>query len=286
MKPRPFDYRRVASVEEACRLLVEHGEAARVIAGGQSLVPMMNLRFVSPELLVDIGGLEELCAVAVAGDALSIGALVRHRQIETDPLVAQHAPLLALAVRHVAHQAVRNRGTFGGSLCHADPAAEFPACMLVLEASMQVASTHGTRAIAAADFFKGLFATAIAPGELLTGVTIPLDAAGDRVAIHEMARRHGDLAMVGIVGRRAPHQFGPQRWAAFGVEDRPVRLARLEATLRGRPQADEAEMMAALVADLPSTAGAGAPGRARLVIAAELARRCRDDLDRLQGAAA
>ncbi len=281
MKPRAFDYRRATSIEEACRLLAGH-DGARVIAGGQSLVPMMNLRLVSPELLVDINGLAELRTVSLAGDALQVGALVRHRQVETDPLVARHVPLLARAVRHVAHQAVRNRGTLGGSLCHADPAAEFPACMLVLDATMHVASAGGTRTVAAADFFHGMFATALHSGEMLTGVSIPLDPAGDPAAIHELSRRHGDLALAGIVGRRGKDT---QRWAAFGIEDRAVRLPRLEAVLAAEPDAGEAAMREALVVDLPSTAGAGQAGRAKLVIAAELARRCRDDIARLGEAA-
>ena len=281
MKPRPFDYRRAASVEEACRLLAGPGEP-RVIAGGQSLVPMMNLRLVSPGLLVDIGGLAELRTVTLAGEALHVGALVRHREVETDPLVARYVPLLANAVRHVAHQAVRNRGTLGGSLCHADPAAEFPACMLVLEATMHIASTGAERTVAAGDFFRGMFATALEPGEMLTGVSITLAAERDPAAIHEMSRRNGDLALAGIVGRRG---HGLERWAAFGIEDRAVRLAHLEALLAAKPQAGEAEMLAALAIDLPSTAGAGTAGRAKLVIAAELARRCRDDIDRVSEAA-
>lgn len=281
MKPRPFDYRRAASVEEACELLAGPVEA-RLIAGGQSLVPMMNLRLVSPALLVDIGGLAELRRVKLAGDALNIGALVRHRQVETDPLVARHAPLLASAVRHVAHQAVRNRGTLGGSLCHADPAAEFPACMLVLEATLHIASAGAERTVAAGDFFQGMFATALGPGEMLTSVSIPLATARDPAAIHESSRRHGDLALAGIVGRRGKRLH---RWAAFGIEDRAVRLAHLETLLSDKPQAGEAEFLAALAIDLPSTVGAGLAGRAKLVIAAELARRCRDDIDRTRGAA-
>lgn len=277
MKPRAFEYRRATSVEEACRLLAGSAEA-RVIAGGQSLVPMMNLRLVSPELLVDINGLAELRTVTLTAGMLHFGALVRHRQIETDPLVASHAPLLARAVRHVAHQSVRNRGTLGGSLCHADPAAEFPACMLVLEATMHVASLGGTRSVAAGDFFHGMFATALQPGEMLTGVSIPLGPARDPAAIHELARRHGDLALAGIVGRRGE---GVQRWAAFGIEDRAARLPRLEALLAADAKAGEGAMLEALATDLPSGAGSGPAGRAKLVIAAELVRRCRDDIERL-----
>lgn len=277
MKPRAFEYRRATSIGEACRLLGGQTEA-RVIAGGQSLVPMMNLRLVSPELLIDINGLTELQAVTLTAGMLHLGALVRHRQVETDPLVARHAPLLSLAVRHVAHQSVRNRGTLGGSLCHADPAAEFPACMLVLEATMHVASAGGTRSVAAGDFFHGMFATALEPGEMLTGVSIPLGPARDPAAIHEMARRHGDLALAGIVGRRGK---GVERWAAFGIEDRAVRLPRLEALLAADGQAGEGAMLGALAADLPSSVGAGPAGRAKLVIATELAQRCRHDIDRL-----
>ena len=285
MKPRAFDYKRAASVEEACRLLAGSGDA-RVIAGGQSLVPMMNLRLVSPELLVDICGLDELRTVTLTDEALHIGALVRHRQVETDPLVARHVPLLASAVRHVAHQAVRNRGTLGGSLCHADPAAEFPACMLVLEATMHVASATAERYVAAGDFFHGMFATALEPGEMLTGVSIPLGPARDPAAIHELSRRHGDLALAGIVGRRGPRLGGRiERWAAFGIEDRAVRLPALEALFAADARAGEAEMLEALAIDLPATGRAGTAGRAKLVIAAELARRCGLDIDDMKVAA-
>jgi carbon-monoxide dehydrogenase medium subunit len=281
MKPRAFDYKRAASVEEACCLLAGSGDA-RVIAGGQSLVPMMNLRLVSPELLVDIGGLDELRTVTLTDEALHIGALVRHRQVETDSLVARHVPLLTSAVRHVAHQAVRNRGTLGGSLCHADPAAEFPACMLVLEATMHVASATAERHVAAGDFFHGMFATALQPGEMLTGVSIPLGPARDPAAIHELSRRHGDLALAGIVGRRGP---GVERWAAFGIEDRAVRLPTLEALFAADARAGEVEMLEALAVDLPATRGAGTAGRAKLVIAAELTRRCGLDIDGVKAAA-
>ena len=279
VKPRAFSYRRATSVEDACRLLAGSADA-RVIAGGQSLLPMMNLRRVSPELLVDIGALDELCRVSLTPDALQIGAMVRHRLVETDPLVALHVPLLTAAARHVAHQAVRNRGTLGGSLCHADPAAEFPACMLVLEATMHVESLHGARTVAATDFFRGVFANALEPGEILTGVSIPLEAGRRPAAIHEISRRHGDLALAGIVGCS---DIGIERWAAFGIEDRAVRLPGLETLFSRNAKAAESEIRAALAGDLPSTAGSDIRRRARLAQATELARRCRGDLDSVKG---
>ncbi len=230
MKARKVGYERATTLDQALDLLRQHGAEARVIAGGQSLVPAMNLRLAAPSCLVDIGGIDALRGIRVTREGgrerLRIGALVRHVEIERSPEVARCAPLLAKAVKHVAHAAIRNRGTFGGSIAHADPASEFPACALVLGARMTIASQAGMRTVTAADFFKGLHETAVRPGEILTGVEVDAIADGQRAGFAELARRSGDYAMVGLAlqGRPRPGRtvFEEVRPAFFSVGDRPI----------------------------------------------------------------
>ena len=183
-------------------MLARHGEAARVIAGGQSLIPAMAVRMAAPEILVDIGGISALRGIDLVEDRgrrlVRIGALVRHAEIERSALIAAEVPLLAASVRHVAHQAIRNRGTFGGSLANADPASEFPACVLALEAAIHVEGSEGPRVIAADDFFLGPYETALRPGEILTAVEIEAKAPGQRAGFAELARRQGDYALAGL----------------------------------------------------------------------------------------
>ena len=173
MKAPPFDYVRVAALPEVFALLQQHGDQARVLAGGQTLLATLNMRLSEPALLIDIGGLAALRGIALAGGMLRIGALTTHAEIESSALVAVHAPLLAQAAPHIAHRAIRNRGTLGGSLAYADPAAEWPACALALDATLVLASAGGERRVAANDFFTGLFETALAPGELIAAVELP-----------------------------------------------------------------------------------------------------------------
>jgi aerobic carbon-monoxide dehydrogenase medium subunit len=213
MKAAAFDYVRAATVTEACQLLVRHGPDARLIAGGQSLLPAMNLRLAAPSLLVDIGRIAGLDAIEMRGDALRIGALARQETVLRDAVVARHVPLLIEALRHVAHPAIRARGTIGGNLAHADPASELPACMVALEAVIETESARGPRRIAAEDFFTGLFQTALEPDEVLTAVEIPLPAAP--CFFQEIVRRSGDYAIVGLAAA------GP-RLAFFSVGDRPL----------------------------------------------------------------
>ena len=165
MKASAFSYARATSVGNAIELLAAYGDRAKVLSGGQSLMPAMNLRLISPEWIVDIGDLTELRGIAVSGDTLRIGALTRHVDLLNSPDIAAHAPLLSEAITHVAHPAIRNRGTIGGSLAHADPAAELPACMLALDATIVVRGGGGERRITAADFFQGIFQTALSAEE-------------------------------------------------------------------------------------------------------------------------
>ena len=201
MKASAFSYARATSVANALELLGAHGDRAKVLSGGQSLMPAMNLRLISPELIVDIGELKELRGIAMRGDVLGIGALTRHVELQRSPDIAAHAPLLTEAVAHVAHPAIRNRGTLGGSLAHADPASELPACMIALDATIVVCGPKGERRIAAGDFFKGIYDTALSPDELLIAVELPVARENSAHFFHEFARRHGDYAVAGLAAQ-------------------------------------------------------------------------------------
>jgi aerobic carbon-monoxide dehydrogenase medium subunit len=224
MKASAFAYQRPTSVDDALRLLAAHGQAAKVLAGGQSLMPAMNLRLISPDVVVDIGGLSELRGTAALGNVLHIGALTRHAELLRSSEIAMHAPLLAKAVAHVAHPAIRNRGTIGGSLAHADPAAELPACMLALDATIVARGGAGERRIAAADFFTGIFETALVADELLVAIEIPIARKNTAHFFHEFARRHGDYAIAGLAAQAVVQNglFTELRLAYFALGDRPV----------------------------------------------------------------
>jgi carbon-monoxide dehydrogenase medium subunit len=224
MKASAFSYARATSLANALELIGAHGEKAKVLSGGQSLMPAMNLRLISPELIVDINDLSELRGIAVRGDILSIGALTRHVELQRSPEVAAHAALLTQAVAHVAHPAIRNRGTLGGSLAHADPASELPACMVALNATIVVRGPNGERRFAAVDFFKGIYETALSPQELLVSIEVPI---ARKNAVHffdEFARRHGDYAIAGLAAQGIVERdtFTDLRMALFAIGDRPV----------------------------------------------------------------
>lgn len=224
MKAAPFAYARAASVVNALELLATHGDSAKVLSGGQSLMPAMNLRLISPELIVDIGDLAELAGIAVNGDLLTIGALTRHVDVLKSSEIAAHAPLLRDAVSHVAHPAIRNRGTLGGSLAHADPASELPACMVALGATIVVRGLRGDRRIPAKEFFTGIYETALWPQELLVAVELPVASKESAHFFHEFARRHGDYAIVGLAAQASVRggQFADLRLGFFAVGDRPL----------------------------------------------------------------
>jgi aerobic carbon-monoxide dehydrogenase medium subunit len=224
MKAADFAYARATSVDDAVALLAAHGGRAKLLSGGQSLLPAMNLRLISPELVIDIGGIAELRGIAVKGDTVRIGALARHVDLQRSPEIAAHAPLLKEAVTHVAHPAIRNRGTIGGSLAHADPASELPACMLALDASFVVRSKTGERRIAAGDFFQGIFQTALSAEELLVAIELPMPPKNSVHFFHEFARRNGDYAIAGLAAQAKIDggTFTHLRLAYFAVGDRPV----------------------------------------------------------------
>ena len=224
MKASAFSYARPTSVMNALELLAAYGDKAKVLSGGQSLMPAMNLRLISPELVVDIGGVAELRGIAVRGDVLTIGALTRHVDLLKSSEIAAHAPLLTEAIAHVAHPAIRNKGTLGGSLAHADPAAELPACMLALNATIIVSGQSGERRIAAEDFFKGIYETALSAQELLTAVELPVARTNSAHFFCEFARRHGDYAIAGLAAQAAVdgEVLTGLRMAFFAVGDRPL----------------------------------------------------------------
>ena len=199
MKPAPFDYVAARSLDEALALLADAAGDAKLLAGGQSLIPVLNFRLAQPAKLIDLNGVPDLDFVrAVDGGSLRLGALVRHRRLERDPLIARWAPLVHETAPHIAHPQIRSRGTLGGSLAHADPAAELPAVALALNARFLLKRRGGERWIEASDFFTGLFATAIEPDEMLVEIDLPALAPRTGTAFLEAARRHGDYAMAGV----------------------------------------------------------------------------------------
>ncbi|MCX7624440.1 MAG: xanthine dehydrogenase family protein subunit M, partial [Thermomicrobium sp.] len=251
MKPPSLSYERPDDLAGAIRALSQHGPEARPLAGGQSLIPMLALRIARPSVLVDLGRIAELQEVTVQDGALVVGAMVRQRRLERDPLVARHLPLLSAATRLVGHPSIRNRGTLGGSVAHADPSAEYPAVALALDAEMVVRGSGGERVVPARDFFLGPFTTALAADELLTAIRFPLPPATSGWAIEEFARRHGDFALAGAVTLLELGADGRCTRAAialFGVATRPVRATAAEQALLGQPLTANAIREAALLA--------------------------------------
>ncbi|WP_297353198.1 FAD binding domain-containing protein [Paraburkholderia sp.] len=197
MKAAAFDYVRPRDIAQVFALLEEYGDEARIIAGGQTLLATLNMRLSEPQLLIDIGALNELRGISVSGDRLRIGALVTHAQIEDSDLVRRHAPLLSEVAPHVAHRAIRNLGTFGGSIAFADPAAEWPTCLVALRGWVIVSGADGERRIQADDFFLDLYTTALQPGEVILACEVPVETAASNHQFDELVRRHGDYAIVG-----------------------------------------------------------------------------------------
>ena len=245
MKAPPFDYAKPTSLDEVFRLMAEHGDQARLLAGGQTLLATLNMRLSEPAILIDIGGIAELKGIGVQGSSLRIGALVTHSEIEASGLVANHAPLLSMAAPHIAHRAIRNLGTWGGSIAYADPAAEWPACLVALEGTVVLRSAQAERRVAAKDFFIDLYTTALAEGELVTACEVPLRAEADVFVFDELARRHGDYAIVGMAlaaQRNASSlttSLTKARLVFLGMGNIPVRAPRCEALLQNKPLTPE-----------------------------------------------
>jgi carbon-monoxide dehydrogenase medium subunit len=236
MTPAPFSYRRAGSVDEAVALLEEWGEEARLLAGGQSLMPLLNARLARPACLVDVNGIGGLGSIEARNGDVSIGALTRHAQVEWSPVVAERLPLLADIVRLVGDRQVRLRGTLGGSLAHADPTGELPLAALTLGARVRAKSTGGSRELPAEDFFQGYYTTDLAPAEMITEIVFPAPP-GRVTACAEVARRHGDFAILAVAAAGEP---GPEgTWRALriglgGVADRPVLCTEAATLAAGR----------------------------------------------------
>ena len=279
MKPAPFEYFRPQSLDEALVLLAEHGGDAKPLAGGQSLIPAMNFRLATPSVLVDLNGLGELNYIRDESGDVRIGAMTRQRVVERSTVVSDRVPLIAETMPHIAHPAIRTRGTIGGSLAHADPAAELPAVMLALNASFMVSSQAGTREVPAEEFFVSLFSTAVQAGELLTEVRIPPPQKRSGFAFQEISRRHGDFALVGVaatVRLEEDGTCGATRIALLSVGDRPMLAEQAAKSLAGeRPSAESirAAADAAATRDIDPSSDIHASARYRRQLANVLTRR-------------
>jgi carbon-monoxide dehydrogenase medium subunit len=273
MKPAPFDYFSPATVEEALALLDEHGGDAKPLAGGQSLIPAMNFRLARPAVLVDLNRIADLAYVRAAPGGVAIGAMTRQRAVERSDEVARAAPLLAEAMPSIAHPQIRNRGTLGGSIAHADPSAELPAVMLALDAQFRAKSATGERSIPAGEFFKGMLETALAPGELLVEIAVPRLPASSGTAFLEMARRHGDYALVGVavvVTLDPRGRCQEAKLSLLSVGDGPVLATEAGKVLAGQSPSEEllraaGDAAATRDVDPPSDIHASAAYRRQLV---------------------
>jgi len=251
MKPAAFDYFAPKSIDEALALLAEHGYDAKPLAGGQSLVPTMNFRLAQPAVLVDLNGIDELFFIREKGDGLRIGAMTRQRTVERSPLVQHRAPLIHETMPHIAHPQIRNRGTFGGSLAHADPASELPVLAVTLSARMRVLSSRGERWVNAKDFYIDLFATDLQPDELLVEIDIPAPPARTGWAFDEVSRRRGDYAMAGAAATVTLDDDGAiaaARLVYLSVGDFPTEAFQAEAALIGEQPTPAALRAAAEIA--------------------------------------
>jgi carbon-monoxide dehydrogenase medium subunit len=277
LKPAPFAYAKARSVADAIELLASND--ARLLAGGQSLIATLNMRLSQPALLVDINGIGGLDRITLKNAHIEIGALVRHAQAERSAEIAQAAPLMALALPHIGHPAIRNRGTVGGSLAFADPAAELPACMVALGAEIEIAGPQGQRAVKADAFFKGLFETTLTGRDVLTAIRVPAASGTTRVGFAEFARRHGDYAMVGLAAcaQADGKRLNEVRLAYFGVGATPVRARKAEAALTdGNVEA----AVGALAEDLDPPDDVQASGAVKAHLAGVLLRRVARQLGR------
>jgi len=241
MKAAAFDYVKPKALSDALSLLEQGGDDARLIAGGQTLLATLNMRLSEPSILIDITDVAELKGISVVGDKLRIGALVTHTEIEDSDLVAKHAPLLKAAAPHIAHRAIRNLGTWGGSLAYGDPAAEWPACSLTLQATMVIHGPSGERKISAKDFFIDLYTTSLEPDEILVATEIPLATANQVFYFHELARRHGDYAVAGLaaVAEKQGSVLNNCVFTFFSVSSTPVMAVAAQDLVNGQVMNDQ-----------------------------------------------
>jgi CO/xanthine dehydrogenase FAD-binding subunit len=252
MKPPKFRYWDPATVDETVRFLEQNADETKLLAGGQSLMPVISMRLAHPEFLVDINGVSELDYIRVDGDRLRVGALTRHDTLLRSPEVERVCPLVSKALPHIGHSAIRYRGTIGGSIVHADPSAELPSVALALDAELTVAGPRGKRTIPASEFFITFFTTAAEPDEMLTEIAFPVQRPASGTAVLELARRHGDFALAGVattVTLDGDRGIDSARVCAFGVDDVPRRMDEVESLLSGqRPTAELVAQAGALTA--------------------------------------
>jgi carbon-monoxide dehydrogenase medium subunit len=247
LKAADFAYAQPQTLEDALSLLSCDDKEVRAIAGGQSLMPMMNFRLAAPEVLVDLNKLDEISFVRDAGGAIEIGAMTRFAELEASELIAAELPLIAMALPYIAHPAIRNRGTIGGSVALADPAAEMPAILLALDAHIHAISQAGGREIAAADFFRGPYDTALCASEIVQMISFPKSGPSSKYGFYELARRHGDYAMAGAaVALSNAEPVKNSRIALFGAFDRALRATSAEAAIDGRSLSDAAALQNAI----------------------------------------
>jgi carbon-monoxide dehydrogenase medium subunit len=275
MKAAPFAYKRAADVAEVCTLLREHGDDARVLAGGQTLLATLAMRLSEPAILIDVGAIADLRGIRLAGTQVRIGAMTRHADIERSALIADKQPLLAVAAPHIAHSAIRNRGTIGGSLAFADPAAEWPACAVALDAVLVLSNGEHERRVAAGDFFQDLYLTDLRPDEIIIAIEFPLAPSERRFGFAELARRHGDYATVGvaIALNHAADAVSNCRIVFFGVGNTPVRARTAEAAMEHLGPAGIVKATQALSEDLHPTADLTTSAEMKLHLARVLLRR-------------
>lgn len=271
MKPAPFEYVAPESLQAALEALGRHGSDAKILAGGQSLMPLLNLRLLKPSVIIDLNQIDELSYIVELPAGLSIGAMTRQSKIEDSELIRRRCPLISEATKHIGHVAIRHRGTVGGSLVHADPSAELPAVALALDANFQVVGSRGIRTIPAQQFFLDYLTTAIGPDEILKEITFPAMQPNTGYAVLEVARRHGDFALAGVVtvlNLDAGGKIADVRIALFGVALTAVRALKMEAALKDhRPDLNiirEASALLDEVTDPPSDIHASAEYRKKV----------------------
>ena len=283
MKPAKFDYFAPTTLEETLELLAQHGPDAKVLAGGQSLMPMMNLRLVRPAVVVDINRVEGLSGISASDGAITVGARTRQRDLERSDVIRDAFPMMGTAISHIGHFQIRNRGTIGGSLAHADPAAELPAVCVALDAEFVLADSSGTQTMSAAEFAVGPLITSLAPEQLLTEVRLPtLQGDGWRWGFREVSRREGDFALVGAVAMLRNDAGGvcqEARITMFAVGDGPMRVPAAEQALVGRAVDDDARREAAALVSEAVTPGSDihASAEYRKDVSAVMARRALED---------
>ncbi len=285
MKCTAFAYARPSELETAIDLLAEHSDGGQILAGGQSLLPVMNFRLSAPTVLIDINRIDELKGIKIVDHGVRIGALARHFEVAESEIVRHELPLLREAMEHVAHPAIRNRGTFGGSIALADPAAEMPACAVALDATIVLASKTGRRLVPARKFFQGLYSTDRRPDEILTETIFPRRAIGDRNAFAELSRRHGDFAIAGVSCHTAMDgdRIKELSLVVFGCEAFPRIAENARQAANGKVISRElaAEVAAALKTDLAPIEDMHGDRAVKLHLAQVLARRV---VERMAGA--